>query len=212
MYIVTQGFPGGSVVRNPPTNVGAAGDAGLIPGSGRSPGGGNGNPFHNSCLGNPMDRGAWWATVQDHKQLDMKWVAEHAHMHSDPELKKKHQKLCSCMHFCSWFTIGTWPCLALNFLIKWNGWYSDVYSGKVHFGVTLAGKILQVSLYIHWVPKSRPRISAFLGLMIQRGGDPKILKTVRPSPVFLPGESQGRGSLVGCLYCTGSSARGSVMT
>ena len=72
MYIVTQGFPGGSVVRNPPTNVGAAGDAGLIPGSGRSPGGGNGNPFHNSCLGNPMDRGAWWATVQDHKQLDMK--------------------------------------------------------------------------------------------------------------------------------------------
>jgi len=41
------------VVKNPPANVGDAGDADLIPGSGRSPGGGHGNPFQNSCLGNP---------------------------------------------------------------------------------------------------------------------------------------------------------------
>ena len=54
------GFPGGSVVKNPPAN---AGDAGSIPGSGRSPGVGNGNPLQYSCLGNPMDRGAWWAAV-----------------------------------------------------------------------------------------------------------------------------------------------------
>ena len=40
-----------------------AGDLGLIPGSGRSPGEGNGNPLQYSCLENPMDRGAWWATV-----------------------------------------------------------------------------------------------------------------------------------------------------
>ena len=40
-----------------------AGDVSLIPGSGRSPGGGHGNPLHYSCLENPMDRGAWWATV-----------------------------------------------------------------------------------------------------------------------------------------------------
>ena len=40
-----------------------AGDAGSIPESGRSPGGGDGNPLHDSCLENPMDRGAWWATV-----------------------------------------------------------------------------------------------------------------------------------------------------
>ena len=39
------------------------GDVGLIPGSGRSPGEGNGNPLHFSCLGNPVERGAWWATV-----------------------------------------------------------------------------------------------------------------------------------------------------
>ena len=41
-----------------------AGDIGLIPGSGRPPGEGNGNPRQYSCLGNPMDRGAWWATVR----------------------------------------------------------------------------------------------------------------------------------------------------
>ena len=48
------------VVKNLPAN---AGDAGSIPGSGRSPGVGNGNPLHCSCLENPMDRRAWWATV-----------------------------------------------------------------------------------------------------------------------------------------------------
>ena len=40
-----------------------AGDMGSVPEWGRSPGGGNGNPLQYSCLGNPMDRGAWWATV-----------------------------------------------------------------------------------------------------------------------------------------------------
>ena len=51
---------GGSVVKIMPAN---AGDAGAIPGLGRSPGEGNSNPLQYSCLGNPMDRGAWWATV-----------------------------------------------------------------------------------------------------------------------------------------------------
>ena len=50
------GFPGGSVVENPPAN---AGDTGSIPESGRSPGGGKGNALQSSFLGNPMDRGAW---------------------------------------------------------------------------------------------------------------------------------------------------------
>ena len=54
------GFPGGLVGKNLPAN---AGDPGLIPGSGRSPGEGNGNPLQYSCLENPMDGGAWWATV-----------------------------------------------------------------------------------------------------------------------------------------------------
>ena len=51
------------VVKNLPANAEDTGDAGLIPGSGRSPGEGNGNPLQCSCLENPMDRGAWWATV-----------------------------------------------------------------------------------------------------------------------------------------------------
>ena len=48
---------------NLPANAGDIRDAGLIPGSGRSPGGGNGNTLQYSCLGNPMDGGAWWAPV-----------------------------------------------------------------------------------------------------------------------------------------------------
>ena len=60
-----KGFPSGSVVKSLPTN---AGDAGSIPGSGRSPGGENGNPLQFSCLGNPMDRGTWWAMVHEVKK------------------------------------------------------------------------------------------------------------------------------------------------
>ena len=54
------GFPGGSAVTNPPANAGAVGS---IPGLGRSPGEGNGYSPQYSCLENPMDRGARWATV-----------------------------------------------------------------------------------------------------------------------------------------------------
>ena len=54
------GFPGGSEVKASACN---AGDLGSIPGSGRCPGEGNGNPLQYSCLENPMDGGAWWATV-----------------------------------------------------------------------------------------------------------------------------------------------------
>ena len=52
------------VVKNPLANAGDTSNAGLIPGSGRSPAGGHGNPLQNSCLENPMDRGAWRATVR----------------------------------------------------------------------------------------------------------------------------------------------------
>ena len=57
------GFPGGAVVKNPPANVGNIRDGDLIPGSGSSPGGGQGSPLQHSYLENPMDRGAWQATV-----------------------------------------------------------------------------------------------------------------------------------------------------
>ena len=60
-YSFIKGFPGGSVLKSLPANVG---DPDSIPESGSSPGEGNGNRFQYSCLGNPMDRGIWWATVR----------------------------------------------------------------------------------------------------------------------------------------------------
>ena len=63
-----RGLPGSSVLKNLPANLG---DLGLIPASGRSPAEGNGNPFQYSYLGNPIDRGAWLATVHEvTKRLD----------------------------------------------------------------------------------------------------------------------------------------------
>ena len=58
-----QHFPGDALVKNLPANAGDAGDTGSILGSGRSPGGGNGNPWKFSRLENPIDSGSWWATV-----------------------------------------------------------------------------------------------------------------------------------------------------
>ena len=59
------------MVKNPPANAGDSGDTGPIPGLGRSPGGGHGNSLQYSCLENPMDRGAWWATVHGVPESDM---------------------------------------------------------------------------------------------------------------------------------------------
>ena len=58
------------VVKNPPANAGELRDASSIPGSGRSPGGGNGTPLQYSCPENPMDRGVWWATVHGVTESD----------------------------------------------------------------------------------------------------------------------------------------------
>ena len=57
------GFPGGTVIKSLPADAGDARDVGSIPVLGRSPGVGNGKPLQYSCLGNPIDRRAWWAAV-----------------------------------------------------------------------------------------------------------------------------------------------------
>ena len=74
------------MVKNPPANAGNIRDAGLIPGSGRFPGEGHGNPIQHSCLENPTDRGAWQATVQglQKSQTQLKRLSTHAH--TCPEL------------------------------------------------------------------------------------------------------------------------------
>ena len=74
-------FPGGSDGKESACSVG---DPGPIPGSGRSPGEGNGNPLLYSCLGNPTDRGAWRATVHEAAELDKaEHLSMHACMHND---------------------------------------------------------------------------------------------------------------------------------
>ena len=73
----------GASGEEPPASAGDTRDMGSIPGSGRSPGGGNGNPLQYSCLENPMDRGAWRATVHGVAELDTTEATELActHLH-----------------------------------------------------------------------------------------------------------------------------------
>ena len=68
------------MVKNPPINVGDIKDTGSIPRLGRSPGKENGNPLQYSCLGNPMDRGTWWATVPrvSQSQTQLNRLSRHA--------------------------------------------------------------------------------------------------------------------------------------
>ena len=84
------------VVKNPPANAGDIRDVGSIPGLGRFPGGGNGNPFQYSCLKIPMNRGAWWATVHlvAKSQTWLKWLSTHA----DSVLKSSDVTLLTKVH------------------------------------------------------------------------------------------------------------------
>ena len=76
-------FLGGSVVKNLPANGGNAQDVGLIPGSGRSLGEGNDNPFQYSCLEIPMNTGTWWATVHRVTKSQTRLSARtHTHTHT----------------------------------------------------------------------------------------------------------------------------------
>ena len=68
------------VVKNPPANAGDIRDAGLIPGLGRSPGGGHGNPTLVFLLGEPMDRGTWWATVHEVTKSPTRLKRQQAHI------------------------------------------------------------------------------------------------------------------------------------
>ena len=75
------GFPGDSMVKNLPAKAGDTRDVDLIPGAGRFPGEGNGNPLHDSFLENPVDRGAWQATV-----------------HGVTKSRARLKRLSTCMH------------------------------------------------------------------------------------------------------------------
>ena len=68
------------MVKNTPANAGDGRDVGSIPGSGRSPGEGNGNPLQYSCLGDPTDRGAWRSTVQGSERVGHNLVTKQQHI------------------------------------------------------------------------------------------------------------------------------------
>ena len=90
-------FPGGSVGKESACNAGDTGDEGLTPGSGRALGGGHGNPLQYSCLGNPMDRAAWWATVRGVTKswTWLKWLGIHMHATCLPFLHTRLPSSCS---------------------------------------------------------------------------------------------------------------------
>ena len=72
------GFPGGSAVKNSAANAEDSGGTGAISGPGRPPGVGDSNLLQYSCLGDPMDRGTWWATAYAAKS----WTHTHTHTHT----------------------------------------------------------------------------------------------------------------------------------
>ena len=87
VLIKIKGVPGGSAVKNSPAN---AGDSGSVPELGRSPEGGNGNPFQCPCLGNSMDRGAWRATVHGVTESQTR-LSTHTHTHIRIKAFKPHE-------------------------------------------------------------------------------------------------------------------------
>ena len=86
------GFPGDSVVKNPLAKAGDPRDMGSIPRSGRSLGEGNGNPLQYSCLGNPMDRGAWRATVHQVTRVSHGLVAKPPPLDHHRAIQKRKTK------------------------------------------------------------------------------------------------------------------------
>ena len=82
MHVLRLDFPGGLVVKNPPTNAGNTGDLGSILGWGRFLGGGYGSPLQYSCLENSMYRRAWWATVHGVTKSPTQLIRQHHNTHT----------------------------------------------------------------------------------------------------------------------------------
>ena len=120
---ICRGKPHGSEVKNPSANAGDAGDSGSIPGSGRSPGGGSGNSLHYPCLVNPMDRGAWRATVHG---VAKTWTrrsnwAQRASLQDNlvhsPDRQKRNGKFL-LTHHENTGSLGSWGQIRLHLLIN----------------------------------------------------------------------------------------------
>ena len=181
------GFLGGSDSKESACN---AGDPGSIPGSWRSPGEGLGNPLQYSCLENPMDRGAWQATLHVVTKSQTEWATNiftfkltnesdtTEHMHMITESPYFWHLIMSVGDYCRHLTLTTEKAVAphsstLAWKIQWMeepGRLPSMGSLRVRHDWATS---LSLFIFRHWRRKWQP------------------------TPVFLPGESQGWGSLVG---------------
>ena len=133
--LYNMGFPGGSVVKNPPANAGDIRDACLIPRSGRFPGVGNSSPIQYSCLENSMDREAWWATVHGTAGSDTTaWLRTHSEQHK--YYFSKNQTKRNINKNYSSFSLGERTAAILFFIITFMYFYiSNKYSLCIILGL-----------------------------------------------------------------------------
>ena len=98
------------VIKNPPANAGIVRDMGSIPGWGRSPGEGHGNPLQYSCLENPMHRGAWWAIVHSVAKswTQSKWLKTHTNPFNSWFNDKKNTAVCTQTKKSAWDLDSVW--------------------------------------------------------------------------------------------------------
>ena len=144
------------------SKAGDIGDSGSNPGSGRSPGGGNGNPLQYSCLENPMDRGPWWATVHGITKSKHDGVTEYTHKEGKAIMT---QRVLKCL-------------------------YGSERRGNAEKELGVAGG--------GWMSACKFALCASLAHSCLW---PALTKRKwQPTPVFLPGESHGRRSLVGSAH------------
>ena len=130
------------MVKNPPANAGDTRDVSPIPGLGRSPGGGHGNPLQYSCLENSMDRGTWWVTVHGVKNSGT-WlnVFVHAHTHTYTHAHTNDRKGIGCknpdmedwfLENCRRMALLNWPWKKLQWLLCYNS-HKGLYMALVSF-------------------------------------------------------------------------------
>ena len=163
------------VVKNLSANAGDGRVADLILGWGRSPAEGPGNPLQYSYLENLTDRGAWWNTVMGSQRVRHDWWSTHIHTH----IKHRTQALLHiCATYMSYSSLTEKAMAPHSSTLAWKiPWTEEPgrlqAMGSLRVGHDWATS-LSLFIFMHWRRKWQP------------------------TPVFLPGESQGQGSLVGC--------------
>ena len=166
------GFPGDAVVKNLPTHKEDSGVTGLIPGIERSPGVGNGNPLHYFCLGNLMDRGAWWIVVQGFTK-SWTWLSM---QHEGFGEKEKKSWEVETRHDCRGFQYQAKEIMKKNKRIKTFMYFGEKITqlwesqteGTIHI---LASTISQVFSELFWVSSLdwQPQIAENTLLILNAG-------------------------------------------